>query len=93
MMQVMVVWKAVPGKYKTAIEQFLRTGGHPGPGAKTLGRWHVPGSMLGWHLFEVEDMGALAEQLSTWADLLELEAYPVVGDEVAGPAAKRALGK
>lgn len=25
-MKFMVVWKTVPGKYKTAVDQFLRTG-------------------------------------------------------------------
>ncbi len=29
-MRFMVVWKTIPGKYKTALDQFLKTGGrHP----------------------------------------------------------------
>ena len=51
-MTIMIVWKTVPGKYKTALEAFLRKGGPVPAGAKTLGRWHVPGSILGWHLVE-----------------------------------------
>ena len=43
-MKIMVVWKTVPGKYKTAIDQFLKAGGPVPAGAKTLGRWHTPGS-------------------------------------------------
>jgi hypothetical protein len=38
-MKVMVVWKTVPGKYRTAVEEFLRGGGQVPAGAKTLGRW------------------------------------------------------
>ena len=41
-MKVMVVWKTVPGKYKTAIDQFLKAGGPVPAGAKTAGRWHTP---------------------------------------------------
>jgi hypothetical protein len=92
-MKVMVVWKAVPGKYKAAVEQFLATGGAPPAGAKTIGRWHVPGSILGWHLLEVDDMTALAQHSAEWADVLELEAYPVIEDAAAGAAAKKYLGK
>jgi hypothetical protein len=92
-MQVMVVWKTVPGKYKTAVEQFLKTGGVPAAGAKSLGRWHVPGSVLGWHLLEVEDMTALAQHSAEWADTLELEVYPVIGDDIAAAAAKKVFGK
>ena len=56
-------------------------------------RWHVPGSTLGWHLFEVDNMTALAEHAAEWADLLELEVYPVIEDAAAGEAAKKALSK
>jgi hypothetical protein len=38
-------------------------------------------------------MGAVAEHVAQWADVLELETYPVIGDDVAGAAAKKALGK
>ena len=55
-MKVMVVWKTVPGNYKTAIDQFLSKGGPVPPGAKTVGRWHTPGSTLGWHLIEASDL-------------------------------------
>ena len=59
-MKVMVVWKTVPGKYKTAIDQFLSKGGPVPPGAKTVGRWHTPGSTLGWHLIEASDLSVVA---------------------------------
>jgi hypothetical protein len=63
-MKFMVVWKTAPGKYKTAVEQFLKTGGPVPPGAKSAGRWHVPGSTLGWHLIESNDMTAVAQSVA-----------------------------
>ena len=92
-MKVMVVWKTVPGKYKTAVEQFLSTGGFPPAGAKSVGRWHVPGSIHGWHLIEADDLTALAQHAAEWADVLELEIYPVIEDAAAGAAAKKVFGK
>ena len=82
-----------PGKYKTAVGQFLKTGGPAPKGAKTLGRWHVPGSILGWHLIEASDPAALAEHAAEWADVLELEIYPVIEDAAAGAAAKKVFKK
>ena len=53
-MKVMVVWKTVPGKYKTALEAFLSGGGTIPSQREDLGRWHTPGSILGWHLVDAE---------------------------------------
>ena len=92
-MKVMVVWRTIPGKYKTALEQFLSTGGPVPSGAKTLARWHVPGSTLGWHLIEADDQSLVAQHVAEWADLLQLEVYPVIDDAAAGAAAKKAIGK
>ena len=91
-MKVMLVWRTVPGKYKTAVEQFLKTGGPVPEGAKTVGRWHVPGSTLGWHLIEMNDLAAVAEHAAEWADVLEMEIYPVIEDAEAGEAAKKVYG-
>jgi hypothetical protein len=38
-MKFMVTWRMRPGSYKTAVQQFLETGGNPPTGLKTLGRW------------------------------------------------------
>ena len=89
----MIVWKTVPGKYKAAVEEFLRAGGPVPAGAKTLGRWHVPGSVLGWHLVDANDLTAVAEHVANWAELLECEVYPVIEDAEAGAAAKNVFGK
>jgi hypothetical protein len=49
--------------------------------------------MLGWHLIEASDPAALAEHAAEWADVLELEIYPVIEDAAAGAAAKKVFGK
>ena len=92
-MKIMIVWRTVPGKYKTAVEEFLRAGGPVPAGARTLGRWHVPGSILGWHLIEATDLTAVAQHVAEWADVLECELYPVIEDAEAGAAAKKMFGK
>ena len=91
-MKVMIVWKTIPGKYKTAVNAFLEGGGTVPAGAKKLGRWHTPGSTLGWHLIEADDLELVAEHVAEWADLLEIDAYPVLEDAAAGAAAKKAFG-
>jgi Protein of unknown function (DUF3303) len=91
-MKIMIVWRTVPGKYKPALEAFLRAGGPVPPGAKTIGRWHVPGSIIGWHLVD-GDLTAVAQHVAGWADLLECEVYPVIEDDEAAAAAKKVFAK
>jgi hypothetical protein len=91
--KIMIVWRTVPGKYKTAVEEFLRAGGPVPAGAKTLGRWHVPGSILGWHLIEATDLTAVSQHVAEWADVLECELYPVIEDAEAAEAGKKFFGK
>ena len=71
-MKIMVVWKTVPGKYKTAIDQFLKAGGPVPAGAKTAGRWHTPGSTLGWHLIEASDLTLVSGDLRAAVDAIRL---------------------
>jgi len=92
-MKFMVTWRTRPGLYKKALEQFLETGGKPPKGFKTVGRWHVPGSILGWHLLEGDDPAALAEHVAEWADLLQLNVNPVIEDAASAAAASRVFGK
>jgi Protein of unknown function (DUF3303) len=92
-MKFMVVWRTIPGKYKTALEQFLKTGAPAPAGAKTLGRWHVPGSTLGWHLIEASGPEAMAEHIAEWADVIELEIHAVIEDAAAGAAAQKVFSK
>ncbi|HMK21162.1 MAG TPA: DUF3303 family protein [Terriglobales bacterium] len=53
---------------------------HKRPGFKTVGRWHVLGSILGWHLLEGDDATLLARHVAEWAEVIELEVNPVIED-------------
>jgi Protein of unknown function (DUF3303) len=87
-MKFMISWKISPTHYKAAIERFLNTGAPNPAGAKTIGRWHAPGSFYGWHVVE-GDVAAVAELEATWGDLLELQITPVLEDaEAASSLAK-----
>ena len=93
-MKFMVTWRTRPGLYKTAVQQFLKTGGNPPKGLKTVvGRWHVPGSILGWHLLEGDDPTVVAQHVAEWADVIELEVNPVIEDAAAAAAASKVFGK
>jgi hypothetical protein len=71
------------------VEQFLAS---VPAGAKTLGRWHAPGSSLGWHLIAADDLTLVAEHVAEWADVLEIDVYPVIEDAEAGTAAQKVFG-
>ena len=92
-MKFMVTWRTRPGFYKTAVEQFLKTGGNPPKGLTTVGRWHVPGSVLGWHLVEGDDPTALAQHVAAWAEVLDVEVNPVIEDAAAAEGAAKVYGQ
>ena len=58
-----------------------------------MGRWHVPGSILGWHLLEGDDPTVVAQHVAEWADVIDLEVNPVIEDAAAAEAASRVFGK
>ena len=82
-----------PRPLKAAFKQFLETGGPPAKGVTQVARYHVPGSVLGWHVLETNDMTALAEHVNNWGDLIDIELNPVVEDVQAAEAAARVFGK
>ena len=53
----------------------------------------MPGSVVGWHVLETDDMTALAEDVNNWGDLIDIELNPVVEDAQAAEAAARVFGK
>ena len=91
-MKFMITWKVPPASYKDAIARFLKTGGPPPAGLKTIGRWHAAGSSIGFHLVEGTEV-ALMEHAAEWADLLEIQIAPVVEDAEAGAVASKLFGK
>ena len=92
-MKFMLTWRTRPGLYKAAFQQFLETGGSPAKGVEQVARYHVPGSVLGWHVLETNDMTALAEHVTNWGDLIDIELHAVVEEAQAGEAAGRVFGK
>jgi len=60
--------------------------------AKTIGRWHAPGSTIAWQLID-GDLNTVAQHVAEWADLLEFEIYPVIEDGEAATAAKKVFAK
>jgi len=91
-MKYMIAWRVPPESYKAGVKRFLKSGGTIPKGLKSLGRWHAPGSMIGWHLVEGTD-AALAENAAKWADLLELTITPVIDDAAAEAVGKKLYGK
>ena len=92
-MKYMITWKIHPNSYKATAEAFLE-GGAPAPsGLTTVGRWHSPGSVSGWHLVEGDDVEALAHHVAEWAGLVELEVSPVIEDEAAASSLSKVFGK
>lgn len=92
-MKYMLTWRTRPGLYKAAFQHFQETGGAPPKGVEQIARYHVPGSVLGWHVLETDDMTALAEHVNSWGDLIEIELNPIVEDAEATEAASRVFGK
>lgn len=91
-MQYMISWKISPGSHKPAAEAFLAGGAPPPEGLKFIGRWHAPGSSYGWVVVE-GDIEAVAEHGAEWANLLECQITPVIGDEAAGAALAKVYKK
>ncbi len=81
-MKYMLTWKIPTGSYQTVIETYLKTGAPHPAGVTSLGRWHAPGSVVGWNLVE-GDASAVASFVAEWAGLCELVAHPVIEDAEA----------
>jgi hypothetical protein len=92
-MKFMITWKIRPGSYKPAVEEFLRAGAPAPRGLESIGRWHAPGSTLGWHLVQGNDATALAQHVAEWANLVDLEVTPVLEDADASAGLSRVYAK
>ena len=92
-MKFMITWKIPPGCYKPAVEAFLSGGAPVPPGIKSVGRWHTPGSASGWHLVEGNDGAALAQHVAEWANLCDLQIFPVIEDAEAASGLSKEFKK
>lgn len=92
-MKFMISWEITPGYHKSAGEEFLKSGAPAPVGLTMLGRWHAPGSVRGWALVEAKDPKPLYEHVAQWANLINLQAMPVVEDGEAAEALSKVYGK
>ena len=90
-MKFMITWRIAPDSYKATVETFLNTGAPAPSGLTTVGRWHTPGSNLGWHLVE-GDPEAVAHHVAEWASLVELDVSPVIEDAEAAASLSKVYG-
>lgn len=91
-MQYMVTFPLTSHLYEERIERFLETGALPPDGVTLLGRWFTLGQDLGFALIETDTPGLVFQYLAEWADLMDFEVHPVIGDEEAA-AALQAVGQ
>ena len=94
-MKFMIEWKISSSSYKATIEAFGLSpvpSRHVAQGMTSLGRWHSPGSVRGWHLVEGDPV-AIADHVAQWAPLAELEITPVLEDEDAAKGLSAVFGQ
>ena len=90
-MKFMITWSISTGNYKAAVQRFLATGAPVPEGLKGLGRWHAVGSSRGWFLVE-GDPDAVMQHYSEWADVCDINVFPVVDDAQAAAAISKVHG-
>jgi hypothetical protein len=81
-MKHMIQWAFSSATYERGMKQFLETGGPDPEGVRTIGRWHAPGTMYGFHLVEA-DPADVTKLTSQWASLVDLTITPVIDDDEA----------
>ena len=82
-MQYMVTFPLTSHCYEERISRFLETGAPPPEGVTLLGRWFTLGHDVGFMLAESDDPTAIFRYVSQWADIMDFEVHPVIGDEAA----------
>ncbi len=80
----MVTFPLTHHGYKERIARFLESGAPPPDGVTILGRWFTSSHSRGFMVVETEEAKLLFKYTSEWADIMDLEIYPVVEDEEAG---------
>ncbi len=82
-MKFMVEWDISCDDIDDAVEGFLELGAPMPEGLELHGRWHGPGSKLGWLLVETDHAKALYEHIAEWSSLLDFNVTPVIEDAEA----------
>ena len=82
-MQFMMTYSFKIDTYEQTVSRFLETGAPAPEGVNQTGRWHAAAGRCGFILFETDDVTAIYTYASQWQDLIDLQVYPVLGDEAA----------
>ena len=83
-MKFMMEWKLRTGYCNDAFKKFLTTNA-PIPGCTSFERYHAPGSVNGWIVIEADNIECLYEHGAEWAQFIDWNVTPVLGDDQAGP--------
>ena len=72
--------------------RFLETGGAPPAGVTMEARWHSVSGAMGWVMAETDDAQALYKWIGEWADVVEFQVDPVIGDAEAAEVLRQRMG-
>jgi hypothetical protein len=77
------IYSYTPEKRAQVIQRRLEKGAMDPPGSKLLGEWSYAGGGKVFRLSETDDARSILGVASAWADLGQIEVYPVLETEEA----------
>ena len=77
------IYSYLPEKRSQVIQRRLEKGAMDPPGSKLLGEWSYAGGGKVFRLVETDDARNILSLASAWADLGQIEIYPVLETEEA----------
>jgi len=90
-MMFMTTFPLTHHAYKERVSRFLDTGAPPPDGVTLHGRWFTASHSKGFMLVETDDPKALFRWVSEWADIMDFQIEPVLGDDEAAPILKEMM--
>jgi hypothetical protein len=82
-MLFMSIYSYGPDKRAQVIQRRLEKGAMDSPGMKLLGEWSYAGGGKVFRLLETDDVKNLLASAKVWADLGQIEVFPVIETEEA----------
>lgn len=80
-MKMLISWTFEPGDRQKVYDRFREVHDAEISGITAVGRWHVIGRNAGVAIVEAEDQTAVAELVTLWNDVCEMNCDPVVEDD------------
>lgn len=90
-MKYLLQWSLPQSTFRDSVKRFLKTGGQPPEGVTLVGRWHGMNGK-GCAVIESDDSKALFAYFAEWAEVIPIEATPLVEDAEAGDVLGRLYG-